>query len=469
LKIIQKIVNFNYISVFQETQGWLHGTNWIQWALIIVSSLVLFFLSPLARSNDAFFKAVDKKKAPNTIVLTGSLIISWIFAKSITNAANLGLDFGIVGGVAYAGYYLSFAVAGVIIHQMRIKGGYKSIHGFLSSKFGKGAMALFSILIAIRLFNEVWSNTMVIGSYFGEIGSQPYYIAIVLFTILTLTYAVKGGLSSSIFTDVIQMVLFTVLLILILSTVFSAQDFSTIDIVNSGTWSFELGLNLFFAAIIQSFSYPFHDPVLTDRAFISNPKITRRSFILASILGGICIILFSIIGVYAQTQGLKGQAAVEVGKAFGIVILLVINFIMITSAASTLDSTFSSFSKLLAIDLNLGKNLNFGRLSMLIVAILGTLPVFFDAEILTATTISGTMVIGLTPIFILWKIKVPKISFYLSVITGLIFGLIMVLEMFPKNLIFTNGKYADLLWVNIWGILVCIILYLAPIALIKYE
>lgn len=469
MKIIQKIVNFNYISVFQETQGWLHGTNWIQWALIIVSSLVLFFLSPLARSNDAFFKAVDKKKAPNTIVLTGSLIISWIFAKSITNAANLGLDFGIVGGVAYAGYYLSFAVAGVIIHQMRIKGGYKSIHGFLSSKFGKGAMALFSILIAIRLFNEVWSNTMVIGSYFGEIGSQPYYIAIVLFTILTLTYAVKGGLSSSIFTDVIQMVLFTVLLILILSTVFSAQDFSTIDIVNSGTWSFELGLNLFFAAIIQSFSYPFHDPVLTDRAFISNPKITRRSFILASILGGICIILFSIIGVYAQTQGLKGQAAVEVGKAFGIVILLVINFIMITSAASTLDSTFSSFSKLLAIDLNLGKNLNFGRLSMLIVAILGTLPVFFDAEILTATTISGTMVIGLTPIFILWKIKVPKISFYLSVITGLIFGLIMVLEMFPKNLIFTNGKYADLLWVNIWGILVCIILYLAPIALIKYE
>ena len=156
-----------------------------QWGLIIVSSLILFFISPLAKTTDQFFKAVNKKKAPNTFVLTGSLIISWIFAKSITNAANLGLDFGLVGGVAYAGYYLSFAVAGIIIYQLRTKGNFKSIHEFLISKFGKKAMAIFSILIAFRLFNEVWSNTMVIGSYFGEIGSSSYYWSIILFTILT--------------------------------------------------------------------------------------------------------------------------------------------------------------------------------------------------------------------------------------------------------------------------------------------
>ncbi len=435
--------------------------NW-QWILIIVSSLLLFLLSPLAKTTDEFFKAVHKKKAPNSLVLTGSLIISWIFAKSITNAANLGLDFGIVGGVAYAGYYVSFAVAGLLIYKMRVVGGFKSIHQFLTTKFGKGAMALFSILIAIRLFNEVWSNTMVIGSYFGETGSSNYYWAIIVFTILTLAYAIKGGLSSSIFTDVIQMVLFSILLIVILWNIFSIETFSVTDVVTSGTWSFELGLNLFFAAIIQSFSYPFHDPVLTDRAFISSPKVTRKSFLWASLLGAICIILFSVIGVYAQTQGFKGQAAVEVGKAFGVVILLVINFIMITSAASTLDSTFSSFSKLLAIDLGMVNDINFGRASMAAIAILGTLPVFLEAEILSATTISGTMVIGLTPIFLFWNIKVPQMSFYLSVITGLIFGFILVFNVFPEALIFTEGKYADLLWVNIWGILSCNILYFIP-------
>ncbi|WP_188462469.1 sodium:solute symporter family transporter [Bizionia arctica] len=433
-----------------------------QWALIILSSFILFFLSPLAKTTDQFFKAVRKHKAPNTFILTGSLIISWIFAKSITNAANLGMDFGIVGGLAYAGYYLSFAVAGLLIYKIRTQGGFESIHQFLTTKFGKGAMALFSILIAIRLFNEVWSNTMVIGSYFGEMGSANYYWAIIVFTLLTLAYAIKGGLSSSIFTDVIQMGLFSVLLIVILWNVLSVDNFTTKDIITSGTWSFELGLNLFFAAIIQSFSYPFHDPVLTDRAFISSPKVTRKSFLWASVLGALCIILFSIIGVYAHTQGMKGQAAVEVGKAFGIVVLLVINFIMITSAASTLDSTFSSFSKLLAIDLNLNKSLTFGRISMALIAVLGTIPVFLNAEILSATTVSGTMVIGLTPVFMFWNMKVPKISFYLSVICGLIFGFILVFEIFPKSLIFTEGKYAELLWVNIWGITSCIILYMIP-------
>ncbi|WP_375240743.1 sodium:solute symporter [Polaribacter sp.] len=435
--------------------------NW-QWLLVISSSLILFFLSPYAKTTSQFFKAVHKKKAPNTVVLTGSLIISWIFAKSITNAANLSLAFGLVGGVAYAGYYLSFAIAGIIIYQLRTVGGFTSIHQFLISKFGKKAMAIFSILIAFRLFNEVWSNTMVIGSYFGSQGSTPYFTAIIVFTLLTLAYALKGGLSSSIFTDVIQMVLFSVLLLIILGTIFTTDDFSSEEIISSGTWSFELGLNLFFAALLQSFSYPFHDPVLTDRGFISSPKVTRKSFLWASILGAICIVLFSLIGVYAQTEGMSGQAAVEVGKALGIVLLLVINFIMITSAASTLDSTFSSFSKLLAIDLNLGKSVSFGRITMITVAVLGTIPVFLNAEILSATTISGTMVIGLTPIFICWKAQVPKISYYLSVSCGLLFGFLLLFNAFPETLIFTTGKYADLLWVNVWGILSCVLLYFIP-------
>ena len=256
--------------------------------------------------------------------------------------------------------------------------------------------------------------------------------------------------------------LFAILLVIILGAIFSSEDFTVQEVATSGSWTFQLGLNLFFAAIIQSFSYPFHDPVLTDRAFLSSPKVTRRSFLWASLLGAICIVLFSVIGVYAQSQGMKGQAAVEVGKAFGVVILLVINFIMITSAASTLDSTFSSFSKLLAVDLKMGIDLTFGRASMAAIAILGTIPVFLHAEILSATTISGTMVIGLTPVFLFWKLPAPKISFYLSVICGLVFGFLLVFKIFPQELIFTEGRYADLLWVNIWGILSCIILYLAP-------
>jgi Na+/proline symporter len=434
----------------------------LQWLLIIISSVIFFMLAPHAKDVASFFKAQHRGKQPSMVLLTGSLIISWIFAKSITNAANLGLEFGLVGGVAYAGYYLSFAVAGVIIYQLRTQGGYTSIHHFLTDKYGRRAVGLFSILISFRLFNEVWSNTMVIGTYFGEIGSVAYYAAIVVFTIMTLAYTLKGGLSSSIFTDLIQMVLFSVLLIIILAVIFAEPEVNAGTMISSGTWSMELGLNLFFAAILQSFSYPFHDPVLTDRGFITSPKVTRKSFLWAAVLGGICIVLFSLVGVYAQQAGLEGQAAVAVAKKLGVVLLLIINFIMITSAASTLDSTFSSFSKLLTLDLRWGKTVTFGRLMMVFIAVLGTIPVFLNAEILSATTISGTMVIGLTPVFILWKMKAPQISYFLSVFCGLIFGTLLIFEYFPQNLLLTTGKYASLLWINVYGILTSFLLYLIP-------
>jgi Na+/proline symporter len=423
---------------------------------------VFFILAPYAKDVATFFKAQHRGKAPSMVMLTGSLIISWIFAKSITNAANLGLEFGLVGGVAYAGYYLSFAVAGIIIYQLRTTGGYESIHHFLTDKYGKRAVALFSILISFRLFNEVWSNTMVIGTYFGDMGSTPYYAAIIVFTILTLAYTLKGGLSSSIFTDVIQMVLFSILLVIILGVIFAEPSADVGEMMNSGTWSMEMGLNLFFAALLQSFSYPFHDPVLTDRGFIASPRVTRRSFLWAAVLGAICIVLFSLVGVYAQQAGLQGQAAVEVAKKLGVVLLLIINFIMITSAASTLDSTFSSFSKLLTLDLGLGTTVSFGRVMMVLVAVLGTIPVFLDAEILSATTISGTMVIGLTPVFLLWKMNVPRLSYFLAVICGLVFGILLIFEWFPESLIFTTGKYASLLWINIYGVLLSFTLFLLP-------
>ena len=440
-----------------------------QWGLLLSTSLIFLILSPFAQTNQTFFKATHNKKAPNTLLLTGSLVISWIFAKSITNAANLGLQFGLVGGVAYALYYLSFAVAGIIIYQLRTQGGFKSIHHFLNIRFGNTAILVFSVLILIRLFNEVWSNTMVIGSYFGVVGSSSYYTSIVAFTLLTLAYALKGGLSSSIFTDAIQMLFFSVLLAIILWNICSSEGINYVAISNSGEWTMALGGNLAIAAFLQSFSYPFHDPVLTDRGFISSPKTTLKSYLWATVLGFLCIVLFSFVGVFGKINGLDGQAAVAFSKTLGIGMLLVVNFIMITSAASTLDSTFSSTAKLFAIDLNIQPSVSFGRIMMLLIAVTGTIPVFLDASILSATTISGTMVIGLAPVFMLWKLKPPKISYYLSVGTGIFIGFLLVFDAFPSLLIFTSGKYANLLWSNIWGSILCFTLYLVPLWIQKQH
>lgn len=471
-------------------------------------------MAPFARTAAEFFGGARRDQRPGLLALISSLVISWLFAKSITNAANLGLAFGVVGGVAYAAYYLSFAVAGKVIHDMRTKGGFRSIHHFLSSRYGRGAMLVFTVLICFRLFNEVWSNTMVIGSYFGAAGEHPYYAAVVVFTVLTLAYSLKGGMSSSILTDVIQMVLFGVLITFILASILPETNYSVEPFVVSGSWTWAMGGNLLLVAVLQSFSYPFHDPVLTDRGFLSDPKTTLKAFLWATPIGFICILLFSVVGMYGGFIGVEGQAPVEVAKYLGGPLLLVMNFIMITSAASTLDSTFTSFAKLAVVDLGtFGRlretpvqrgplssveaqprrpeaagicrgnprghplqrpgrrenELTLGRLAMIALTILGTIPVFLGPEILSATTVSGAMVMGLGPVFCLWWVKAPPLSFYLSVGFGMLCGIALVLGWWPESWWFTTGKYADLLSVTLVEFVGCLTLYFLGVWLGKAD
>ncbi|NQX91237.1 MAG: hypothetical protein HRT74_03730 [Flavobacteriales bacterium] len=160
-------------------------TGW-QWLVMLIFLGGFVFFAPKAKNVKTFFFASNNKGGqPGLWLLTSSLVISWIFAKSITNAADLGQKYGMVGGVAYAAYYLSFLVAGIVLYQLRVNGRFKSVHDFLLSRYGQAAVLVFSILIAFRLFNEVWSNTMVIGSYFGDGGSKGNYTAIVVFTVIT--------------------------------------------------------------------------------------------------------------------------------------------------------------------------------------------------------------------------------------------------------------------------------------------
>ena len=48
-------------------------------------------------------------------------------------------------------------------------------------------------------------------------------------------------------------------------------------------------------AFVQAFSYPIHDPVLTDRAFITDPKTMLKGFFLPGLIGGGFIFLIGCL------------------------------------------------------------------------------------------------------------------------------------------------------------------------------
>ncbi|MFZ5505015.1 MAG: sodium:solute symporter, partial [Pseudomonadota bacterium] len=83
------------------------------WGFLILYGAGMYALSPRAVGHAGFFRGHDEAGRPAaTWALGASIFISWIFAKSITNAANLGATYGIVGGLAYATYWLSIPLAG---------------------------------------------------------------------------------------------------------------------------------------------------------------------------------------------------------------------------------------------------------------------------------------------------------------------------------------------------------------------
>jgi SSS family solute:Na+ symporter len=443
------------------------------WGFLVLYGGVMYAMSPSATTVSSFFRGTDNQGRPaSEWALMMSIFISWIFAKSVTNAANLGAAHGVVGGLAYATYWLSIPVAGLVIYWLRTRHGATGLVPFLIQRYGRAAALAFGLAIFIRLYNEVWSNTAVVGAYYGKAGEWQFIAAALLFTAATLFYSIKGGLRSSIVTDVVQGLLFVLVLGVVLFLVLPEHGAGTL--IASGEFRLAAGLDLVLVAALQVLSYPFHDPVLTDRGFITREKTMLRAMIVAGILGFICIFGFSLVGVHAKLEGLPSGDNMPgaVAGAFGALPYFLMTMIMIVAAGSTLDSTFSSVSKLVGQEVPLlagrqpGANaLRIGVWTMIGIAVLGNLPMIAGTDILKATTVSGTMVMGLAPVFLLAPlVRHSPWSFHLAFWPGVALGILVAANALPQSWAIGTGKYALLLGANLYGLAICFAGFLLPLA-----
>ncbi|GAB3685602.1 Na+/proline symporter [Salinisphaera aquimarina] len=457
----------------------------LPWAVFFVYALLVLKVTPGRSGPTAFFGGSSGHgRMPGVWLLGASAAISWVMAKSIDNAMNLTVAFGWLGGIGYAAYWLAFVVVAVVVYFMRTRGGHTSLAAFLTSKYGVRAARLFLIVIGIRLFNEVWSNTKVASLYFGSEGSAGYWTAALGFTALTLYYSLRGGLRSSIVTDAVQMVVVAFLLIVTLGVLAPDVIRAGVPTVANHGITPDMaagGFTFLLLALVQTLSYGFHDPVMTDRAFVNAPGKMVASFILAALLGGGLIAGFSVAGLYALVNDIAAtpSVAVAVPVAIGLGMLLLFNAVMLASAGSTLDSTFASSAKFAARDWGVEREpptldqQASGRRAMWIIAILGNLPLlslYIDGvgpAVIAATTISGTAIMGLAPIFLLGWVKPARaLSFHLALWPGIGIGLLLALQKLadlptiPESVALGHGSYAQTLGINVWGVIMCTALFL---------
>ena len=436
--------------------------------IIGILAMLSIYLSPNAKTADTFYSGLSPQgRTPTLLTLIFSQVTTWIFARSLMNAAILGYYFGIWGTFAYATYYLSFLTGGLIIDRLRFVHKHSSIQTFLYERFGRIGTICYNFLIIIRLISEVFANLLVIGLIFGSAGSNSYIAAISIFSIVTLLYSMLGGLHASLKTDVFQMGIFIFVLMLLMSSVISNDQFSLSDLHFIEFSIGDPGPILMIVAFLQIWSYPMHDPVMMDRGFLSNRDITRKSFLHATWISIVCIIAFGCLGVLAGAHAVEGEMMNEaLTRKLGEWPMILLSTTLIISAMSTLDSTLSSSSKLIAIDMRLiSINVKNGRIVMLMFMLLGLLLVFSgNQDLFSAVAVSGTASLFLAPVvfFSIFanRTDVPVWSYFLSFITAIIGASLYFLESSANTeLLGASHKYTKLLQITIVVLVTCCLLF----------
>jgi Na+/proline symporter len=380
---------------------------------VLIVALVLLAVgsilaSPRVQTAAGFFQGTgDDGGAPGLWTLVLSQVTTWIFARSLLNAALLGYLFGIAGTLAYAAYYGSFLVGAWIIDAVRFRHRHDSIQSYMRATFGRFGVATYNIVVALRLMSEVFANLLVVGIIFGAAGTLGYAASIGFVSLATLVYAMMGGLRASLRTDVLQMSLLIALLVALTAFTARHEGFDAGAILGSSPDLLSPGWVLLVVALLQVWSYPLHDPVMMDRGFLADRATTRLSFYHAFWLSLICIVAFGLIGVFAGLHRTGDEALMEtLSRLLSPPAILLVNLALLVSAVSTLDSALSSASKLAIADMRIAApTLRNGRIAMA-AFMAGGLGLLFlgNQDLFSAVAISGTASMFLAPVvfFCIW-------------------------------------------------------------------
>ncbi len=380
------------------------------WIAALAAGLMLTTLlaAPRRASVEGFFGGqTPEGSAPGLWTLVLSQVTTWIFARSLMNAAILGYYYGIAGTLAYAGYYASFLTGGFIVARIRAEGGM-SVQDHLSARFGRTGALSYNVVIALRLLSEVFANLLVVGLIFSALlpdSAGAGTAAILAVAALGFAYSAWGGLSAALRTDVVQMGLFLVVFGVAFVALVLSPEFSLAAVLTApGASGPAPGWVLLAVAALQVFSYPAHDPVMMDRGFLSDPETTRRSFLHAFWLSTLCIIAFGFFGIQASLVGAEyeGQLIGTWGAMFPAWVWGALLLSLLVSALSTLDSALASAARLTVEELRLlPRSLTGGRVAMAAFMVLGAvLTLWGNATLFDAVAVSGTASMFLTPVLV---------------------------------------------------------------------
>ncbi len=139
-------------------------------------------------------------------LIAASVMVSWVWTTTIMGAAEAGMWFGISGGFNYSwGACIPFFVfIPLVMHLRKTMPKATTFTEFVEQRYGSIVSKIFFVFgigVILYVFTE---QGVGIGIVFSHIFGIPYALAAFLPVLIVTGYIAKAGLRGSIFNDVIQ-------------------------------------------------------------------------------------------------------------------------------------------------------------------------------------------------------------------------------------------------------------------------
>ena len=417
-------------------------------SLVIIVSLIFAALGLYHSKN---FKGINEYLTASRNIgffsLTTSLVASalgaWILfgPASAATWGGIGAVIGYALGTAFPMIFLIYL--GKKIRTEFPKG--SSLIEFMRKKFGKSLFKLILLMTIFYMFIFLCAEVTAIAVLINYISGTELWITALIVLLATLTYTLYGGLRASIFTDNIQMIVISILLLISVSYIllFTGNEFSFEFVKqknpqllsSSYVPNYTAGLTFFIAVAATNL---FHQGNW-QRVYAAKDYQTLKKSLLISFLIIIPIVFF---------MGFAGMVSFSIDPSqrpdlgFFTLLLkdqsemlsLLIIILGLALTISTVDTLINAISSLFVVDgratLNLDKKTDYLKLSKYFIIFISLIAFFiaskgFDILYLFLLADLFCCAFVYTVFYSFYNKRVNERTAYIAIIIGLIGGFLL--------------------------------------------
>ncbi len=416
--------------------------------LVIIISLIFVFIGLY---NSKKYQGLNSYLTANrniglfslTTSLTASALGAWILfgPASAASWGGIGSVIGYSLGTAFPMFFLIYL--GKKIRSEFPRG--SSLIEFMRKKFGKSLFKLILLMTIFYMFIFLCAEVTAVAVLINYISGTELWITVLIVLISTLAYTLYGGLRASIFTDIIQMVVIVILLLVSIACIssFTGSEFS-FDFIkeknpqllsSSYVPSYTAGLTFFIAVAATNL---FHQGNWQRVYAAKNFETLRKSLIISFFIiipivfymGFSGMVAFSIDPTTRPDLGFFTLLLKDQTELLSVVIII----LGLALTISTVDTLVNAISSLIIVDgkatFNLDKKTNYLNLSKYVILFLSFISFIvaskgFDILYLFLLADLFCCAFVITVFYSFYNKSIKEKNAYISIIIGLIGGFLM--------------------------------------------